>query len=127
MSPTIIRRWSSTLTVPALFAAVGCSATVPPPTRSPTTGAVTAAPAGDDVAAERAKLSPNDRAAVDAQEWCAINADERLGSMGPPVKVMVKDQPVYLCCKGCQKEALAEPDKTLAAVAAHKAKAGAKK
>jgi hypothetical protein len=29
---------------------------------------------------------------------------------------MVKDQPVFLCCKGCQKKALADPDKTLAKV-----------
>ena len=104
------------------FALAGCSAGGPPTVRNPPTAA---APAGDDVAAERAKLSPEDRAAVAAQEWCAVNTDERLGSMGPPVKVLVKDQPVYLCCGGCKKEALAEPDKTLATVAAHKAKAKA--
>ena len=45
--------------------------------------------------------------------------------MGPPLKVTVKDQPVFLCCKGCQKKALADPDKTLAAVAELKAKAKA--
>ncbi len=103
----------------AFVALAGCSAGGPPAARTPPTTAT----AGDDVVAERAKLSPEDRAAVAAQEWCAVNADERLGSMGPPVKVMVKDQPVYLCCGGCKKEALAEPDKTLATVAAHKAKA----
>ena len=78
-----------------------------------------------EVKAERDKLSADDRALVDAQEWCAINTTERLGSMGPPLKVMVKDQPVYLCCKGCQKKALADPDRTLAAVAESKAKAQA--
>jgi len=47
--------------------------------------------------------------------------------MGVPVKVMVKDQPVFLCCKGCQKEALADPDKTLARVKELRAKYGEKK
>ncbi len=80
-----------------------------------------------EVKAERDKLSPEDRILVDAQEWCAINTTERLGSMGPPLKVMVKDQPVFICCKGCQKKALADPDKTLAAVAELKAKATAER
>ncbi len=91
--------------------------------------ATTNAPPADahaaEVKAERDKLSADDRALVDAQEWCAINTTERLGSMGPPLKVTVKDQPVFLCCKGCQKKALADPDKTLAAVAELKAKAKA--
>lgn len=78
-----------------------------------------------EVKAERDKLSPDDRALVDAQEWCAINTTERLGSMGPPLRVTVKDQPVFLCCKGCQKKALADADKTLATVAELKSKAQA--
>ena len=36
--------------------------------------------------------------------------------MGTPVKVTVKGQPVFLCCDGCKKKALGDPDKTLAAV-----------
>jgi len=43
--------------------------------------------------------------------------------MGPPVKVMVKDQPVFLCCKSCKDEALKDPDKTLERVAELKKKA----
>jgi hypothetical protein len=81
---------------------------------------------GDDdaaIRAERAKLSPEDQQLVAAQEWCVVNNGERLGSMGPPVKVMVKGQPVFLCCKGCEKKALANPDRTLAKVAELKAKA----
>jgi hypothetical protein len=38
------------------------------------------------------------------------------GSMGVPVKIMVKGQPAFLCCKGCQETALADPDKTSAKV-----------
>ncbi|MFO0800553.1 MAG: hypothetical protein U0804_24050 [Gemmataceae bacterium] len=93
------------------------------------TQATTKTPPADahaaEIKAERDKLSLEDRALVDAQEWCAINTTERLGAMGPPLKVTVKDQPVFLCCKGCQKKALADPDKTLAAVAELKAKAQA--
>ncbi len=32
-----------------------------------------------------------------------------LGSMGPIHKVVVKGQPVFLCCKGCEAEAKALP------------------
>lgn len=83
--------------------------------------------AGDDVAVERAKLGPADRALVDAQEWCVIQSDERLGSMGPPTKLDIKGQPVFVCCKGCKKNAEADPDKTLAKVEELKAKAKAEK
>lgn len=78
--------------------------------------------AGAEVAAERAKLSPEDQRLVAAQEYCAVMEDSRLGSMGPPIKVMVKDVPVFVCCKGCQKKATADPDKTLAKVEELKAK-----
>jgi hypothetical protein len=83
----------------------------------------------DDIKAVRAKLSPEDQSLVAAQEFCVISSDERLGSMGPPVKIMVKDQPVFLCCKGCQKKALANPEQTLAKIDELKAKvkAGADK
>lgn len=79
----------------------------------------------DEVAAERAKLSPEDRASVDAQEWCAISTDERLGAMGPPLKLDIKGQPVFVCCKGCKRKAEADPDKTLKTVAELKAKKAA--
>jgi hypothetical protein len=36
--------------------------------------------------------------------------------MGVPVKVTVKGQLVFLCCEGCVKRALADPDRTLAEV-----------
>lgn len=79
----------------------------------------------DEVAAERAKLSPEDRVLVDAQEWCAVSTDERLGSMGPPFKLDIKGQPVFVCCKGCKRRAEADPDKTLNTVAGLKAKKAA--
>jgi hypothetical protein len=67
-------------------------------------------------AANLAKLEPADRKLAEAQKFCAVDNESRLGSMGAPFKVMVKDQPVFLCCKSCQKSALADPDKTLAKV-----------
>jgi hypothetical protein len=38
---------------------------------------------------------------------------EPLGSMGPPVKVIVQGQPVFLCCAGCEMEAQEHAEETL--------------
>ena len=62
-----------------------------------------------------AQLAPEDRRLADAQKVCPVTG-EALGEMGTPVKVTVKGQAVFLCCDGCKKKALANPDKTLAAV-----------
>ncbi|OHB84080.1 MAG: hypothetical protein A2V98_10625 [Planctomycetes bacterium RBG_16_64_12] len=45
-------------------------------------------------------LDESDRPRIAQQEVCAVSGG-RLGSMGTPVKVLIGDQPVYLCCKGC--------------------------
>jgi hypothetical protein len=74
------------------------------------------------IKAALAKLNDEDRRLAEAQRFCAVMHDSRLGSMGTPDKVMVKGQVVFLCCKGCEEEALAQPDQTLAAVAKLKAK-----
>jgi hypothetical protein len=107
----------------------GCKDNSAPRQQAPTpdTKAV-AKPTGqeEDEAAIRAnleKLSPEDRQLAEQQRFCAIQNEERLGEMGAPVKVMVKGQPVFLCCKSCQKKALADPDKTLAKVKELKEKA----
>lgn len=76
----------------------------------------------DTFKANLAKLDPADRKLAEAQKYCAVENENRLGSMGAPFKIMVKDQPVFLCCKSCQKSALADPDKTVAAVAELKKK-----
>jgi hypothetical protein len=104
----------------------GCNKDEPtakaPPAQTQVTGEAT-----DDVAIERAKLIPEDRELVEAQEWCVISTDERLGSMGPPLKLDIKGQPVFICCKGCKRKAEADPDKTLAKVEELKAKAKAER
>ena len=58
---------------------------------------------------------------AEAQGYCVVTNDA-LGSMGPPIKVMVKDQAVFVCCKGCEKKATADPEKTLAKVTTLRAK-----
>jgi hypothetical protein len=78
-----------------------------------------------EIRAELAKLPPEDRKLAEQQKYCAIEDDNRLGEMGPPIKLMIKGQPVFICCKGCKKQAEADPDKTLAKVKDLKAKAAA--
>lgn len=77
------------------------------------------------IQANLAQLSPEDRKLAEAQKYCAVQTDDRLGEMAVPVKLTIKGQPVFLCCKGCQKKALADPDKTLERVKELKAQAAA--
>ncbi len=56
-----------------------------------------------------------DAALIKRQAKCPV-MDELLGSMGQPIKVMVGDKPIFLCCKGCIKKIKAEPAKYLAMV-----------
>lgn len=63
-----------------------------------------------------AQLDPTDRELAEEQKFCAVSPESRLGSMDKPVKIMLKDKPVFLCCKGCEKSARKDPDKTLARV-----------
>ena len=76
-----------------------------------------------DIRENLARLSPEDRKLAEQQRYCVIENDNRLGEMGVPVKVMVNDQPVFVCCKGCKKQAEKDPDKTLAKVKELRAKA----
>jgi hypothetical protein len=116
----------------ALLGLLGCGGSTSEPQSAKTTSTKPPASAPavksgdsatDEVAAERSKLSPEDRALVDAQEWCVVNEEGRLGSMGEPVKLTIKGQPVFLCCAGCKRKAEADPDKTLARVEELKSKA----
>jgi hypothetical protein len=63
-----------------------------------------------------AKLAPADRALAEKQQFCPILKNSRLGSMGTPVKLMIEDQPVFVCCPGCKPKALADPQVTLKTV-----------
>jgi uncharacterized protein (TIGR03000 family) len=74
------------------------------------------------VKASLARLDPDDRKLAEEQRFCAAQEGIRLGAMGTPVKVALKGQPVFLCCKGCVEKAQANPDQTLAQVEKNKAK-----
>jgi hypothetical protein len=96
-----------------------------PPPPPPAPGPASASEEENDVRAGLGKLDAGDRKLAEAQRWCALESDNRLGSMGKPVKVTIQGQAVFLCCKGCQDSALAAPEKTLARVRELKAKAKA--
>jgi hypothetical protein len=92
-----------------------------PKSQKPSTGAISKeeAKARDNLA----KLSAEDRKLAEAQRWCAVLTDSLLGSMGKPLKLMLKGKTVFLCCDGCQDEAKEAPDRALATVEKLKAKA----
>ncbi|HQU46038.1 MAG TPA: hypothetical protein PK867_24710, partial [Pirellulales bacterium] len=69
------------------------------------------------IEAALASLSPADRRTAESQKFCPILKNNRLGSMGPPVKLEVDGQTVFVCCGGCKEQALEDPEKTLAQVA----------
>ncbi len=60
------------------------------------------------------KIEPEaDRKIALEQKLCPMTG-AHLGSMGKPVKVMLKDQAVFLCCDGCEDDAKAKPAEALA-------------
>lgn len=73
------------------------------------------------IKAALAKLSTPDRKLAEEQGYCAVMGS-RLGKMGVPVKVIVKGEPVFICCASCKDEALENADSTLAKVKELKAK-----
>jgi uncharacterized protein (TIGR03000 family) len=70
----------------------------------------------DEIKANLARLNTVDRKLAEGQKYCAIQNGIRLGSMGVPVKISLKGQPVFLCCPACVDAAQANPDRTLATV-----------
>ncbi len=67
----------------------------------------------DDQIAEIKKLPEAEQKIALAQMTCPIGNDN-LGEMGMPVKVVLNGQTVFLCCKGCVKDAEKDPAGTLA-------------
>ena len=89
----------------------GVSPTPSPIPAPPVAGGAPAAPSGTPAVAA---------APYGGQKKCPVTGEE-LGSMGAPRPAVVKGQTVYVCCRGCVAKAQADPDKTLAAVAADRA------
>lgn len=77
------------------------------------------------VQANLAKLDAADRRLAETQKYCAVFNDKLLGTMGRPIKLVVKGQPVFVCCPGCEDEVIGDPDRILAIVERLKAKAAA--
>jgi hypothetical protein len=79
------------------------------------------------IAAALAELSPDDRRLAELQRFCAVLPNNRLGVMGPPLKLMIEGQAVFLCCAGCKEKALTDPKHALEAVAKLKQDSAASK
>ena len=63
-------------------------------------------------------LSREDQKLVELQRFCPVTK-LRLGSMGTPTFVMVKNRKVALCCDGCREDLLADPEPQLRWLDAH--------
>lgn len=61
------------------------------------------------------KLSAEDRELAMHQKICPITG-ANLGSMGTPYKIELDGRPVFLCCKGCESQAKADPEGALAKI-----------
>lgn len=110
----------------SVVAILGCG-TASTESKPATNAAASNAAPIDEVSEVRSQLSAEDRELVEAQEWCVVSTSERLGSMGPPLKLDIDGQPVFVCCAGCKKKAESDPEKTLAKLAELKEKAKADK
>lgn len=90
----------------------GCSK-APEPGTAQSPSAVAPADGHESSTAAAPPLSTEDQALADKQKVCPVGG-EALGSMGHPVKVMVGDRAVFLCCAGCKGAIEADPEKYLA-------------
>jgi Cu(I)/Ag(I) efflux system membrane fusion protein len=75
-----------------------------------------------EIKAALAKLGPEDRRLAEAQRFCPIRPAERLGTMGVPIREVVRGLSVFLCCRACLREFRANPERALAAAERLKAK-----
>ena len=101
----------------AVFLIAGCSGPSATETASDTgdqsTETVAHEHADDHEHEAAAPLTDGDRQLIAAQKTCPVG-DSALGSMGDPVKVMIGERAVFLCCEHCRESLLEDPDKYLA-------------
>jgi hypothetical protein len=77
---------------------------------------VPAEPKAETAAAtEEPTLTAEEQALAAAQKVCPVT-DEALDSMGGPIKVVLGDRTVFVCCEGCIDELKANQDKYLAKI-----------
>jgi hypothetical protein len=79
-------------------------------------GTVAAAVSLDD-RSPLSKLDPADRVLAERQKICPVTK-KALGSMGTPMRVVVADRVVFLCCAGCEDALRADSARYLAELAA---------
>ena len=89
--------------IAALFMLVG---QLPADEKSYSTQQPVAQTLEDKIKTNLDKLSERERREVETQRYCPYMPTVRLGAKGPPIKILVDDKPVYVCCKGCEKAAL---------------------
>lgn len=77
-----------------------------------------ARPGPETAAITYAKATRADQPAINAQRVCKVSG-EALGSMGVPTKVTRGNNSVFLCCQGCLKTLMANPDRFLGRLAAN--------
>jgi YHS domain-containing protein len=81
--------------------------------KAETKGAAAAASLSDEEVAEIKKLPAGEAEHALAQMVCPVS-DEKLGSMGMPLKVTAEGRTFYLCCKGCNQEVKDNPSAVVA-------------
>ena len=87
------------------------------------TGLVLAGTGCGDHPRPAAKASDAAAATVEAKakpyplKTCVVSGEE-LGKMGEPFRFVYKGQEIKLCCKGCEKDFIKEPEKFLQKIAA---------
>ncbi len=105
------------LSAALLLSGSGCSGGKPEaPQEASTPKKATPADQEAKIKENIAKLPKEDQAAAEAQKFCAVAHDNPLGVMGKPYKVTIDGQPIFLCCKHCEKDALQKKEETLATV-----------
>ena len=82
--------------------------------KSPSTATAPPPDAEATIQAYLANLSPEDKSLAEKQKYCPVMPEIRLGEYGTPYKVMIKGEPVFVCCRTCVQPAQEEPEKTLA-------------
>lgn len=80
-------------------------------------GSESASQIDSDIERALSALSTEDRQLAESQQYCVVATSVALGAMGTPVKIEIDGTPVFLCCEGCRKRALRQPDDTLATLA----------
>ena len=107
----MFRRWP--LFAIAVAASISGCSKAPEPVASQSTSPSAPAHSHDATSPSAPALSAEDQALADKQKVCAVG-DGSLGSMGTPVKVMIDDRAVFLCCEHCREALEKDPQKYLA-------------